>query len=52
MMYGYMDENTEASIYILAKISVDSTIEYPRKDLDNIAPGYEDYTVTNIYKLN
>jgi hypothetical protein len=49
-VYGYIEEDCQASIYILANIDVPSTTEYPRKDLDNIAPGYEDFTVTNIYK--
>lgn len=49
-LYGYVPENCEARIYILAHINHDVTVEYPRNDLDNIAPGYEDYTVTNIYK--
>ncbi len=49
-VYGYVDEDTEASIYILADIETTTTTDYPRKDLDNIAPGYEDYVVTNIYK--
>ena len=47
-VYGYFGENTRMDIYVLAKVpSVD--MDYPRKDLDNIAPGYEDYVVTNIY---
>lgn len=49
-MYGYIDENTEVSIYIIARIPTDPTVSYPRKDLDNIAPGYGDFVVTNIYK--
>lgn len=49
-VYGYIGEDCEASIYILAKIDTPPDIEYPRKDLDNIAPGYEDFVVTNIYK--
>lgn len=49
-LYGYMDENTDAAIYILANIETTTEMNYPRKDLDNIAPGYEDYVVTNIYK--
>lgn len=49
-LYGYIDSNTEVAIYTLARIPVDSSITYPRKDIDNIAPGYSDFTVTNIYK--
>lgn len=49
-IYGYIGEDCEASIYILAKIDGEIDAELPRKDLDNIAPGYEDFTVTNIYK--
>lgn len=48
-MYGYIDEDCQAAIYILANVPVDPSIEYPRKDLDNFAPGYTDYVVTNIY---
>ena len=49
-LYGFIEEDCEASIYILAKVETSTEIEYPRKDLDDIAPGYEDYIVTNIYK--
>ena len=49
-VYGYIDEDCQASIYILANVETSTDIEYPRKDLDNIAPGYEEYTVTNIYE--
>ena len=49
-MYGYVDEACEARIYILANISVAAETDYPRKDLDNIAPGYDEYVVTNIYE--
>lgn len=48
-VYGYIEEDCEASIYILANIPIDSSVEYPRKDLDNFAPGYTEYAVTNIY---
>lgn len=48
-LYGYVDENVSASLYIIAKVATTSEDSYPRKDLDNIAPGYEDYVVTNIY---
>jgi hypothetical protein len=48
-LYGYVDENVQASLYIIAKVATTSEDNYPRKDLDNIAPGYEDYVVTNIY---
>lgn len=50
-VYGYIDESVKAKIYILnLSENYDTTVEYPRKDLDNIAPGYEDYVVTNIYE--
>lgn len=49
-LYGYVDEGCEASIYILANIPIAPTTDNPRKDLDNIAPGYEEYVVTNIYQ--
>ena len=49
-IYGFVDETSEARIYILASIPYDTDIEYPRKDLDDIAPGvYTNYIVTNIY---
>lgn len=49
-LYGYLDEKTEAAIYVLARCETDPTIVYPRKDIDNIAPDYGDFTVVNIYK--
>jgi hypothetical protein len=49
-LYGYIDEDVEASIYVLAKVETSTEEDYPRMNIDNIAPGYEDYTVTNIYK--
>ena len=49
-LYGYVDENTEVAIYVLARIDTDPSIVYPRKDIDNIAPDYGDFVVTNIYK--
>ena len=48
-VYGYFDENCRMDIYILAKLPNTASIAHPRKDLDNIAPGYTEYTVTNIY---
>ena len=47
-VYGYFGENTRMDIYILAKVPA-TNMDYPRKDLDNIAPGYEEFVVTNIY---
>ncbi|MBR6289288.1 MAG: hypothetical protein IKR19_08135 [Acholeplasmatales bacterium] len=47
-VYGYFGQDTRMDIYILAKVS-SADMDYPRKDLDNIAPGYEDFVVTNIY---
>jgi hypothetical protein len=49
-VYGYIDEDCEARIYILTRIAPDTSVDHARKDLDNIAPGYEDYIVTYIYK--
>ena len=49
-MYGYFPENVEAEIYILANITPDPHLEYARQGIDEIAPGYEDYIVTNVYK--
>lgn len=47
--YGYFYPNTKAVLYTLAKFADG---EYGRYDLDTIAPGYEDYTVTNVYNIN
>lgn len=47
--YAYFAPNTKAIIYILAKFSDGS---YGRYDFDTITPGYEDYTVTNIYTID
>lgn len=47
--YGYFDPNTKAKLYILAKFSME---EFGRYDLDSIAPGFEGYTVTNIYEVD
>ena len=49
MNYGYMEDNTEAHIYILAKI--DNGFEN-RYGFDSIVPGFEDFVITNIYKVN
>lgn len=51
-LYGYIGEDCSASIYILANVDIDPSVEYPRKDLDNFAPGYTDYVVTNIYECS
>ena len=51
-VYGYVDENVKASLYIVAKVVTSTDVSFPRKDLDNIAPGYEDYVVTNIYNCS
>jgi len=52
--YGYFDQKVKARIYtlILFKDSSGTPISYGRADLDSIAPGYQDYTVTNIYEVN
>ena len=47
--YGYFDANTKAVVYILGKFKDG---ENGRYDLDEIAPGMEGYTVTNIYEVN
>ena len=47
--YGYFSPNTRAVVYMLAKFAEG---EYGRYDLDYIAPGYEGYTVTNVYEIN
>lgn len=48
---GYMDGTCDVDLYILIKTSYSSAVsDSPRKDLDSIAPGYDDYIVTNIYK--
>ena len=49
-LYGYVGEDCEARIYILAKLPISTNLDNARRDIDTIAPGYEDYTVTNIYK--
>lgn len=53
--YGYFRPNTEAYMYILARfdgINHDSIERGIGKYcLDNIAPGYNDYIVTNIYEI-
>ena len=48
-IYGYFTQETQVDMYILAKLPYASDVEYPRKDLDEIAPGYDDFVVTNIY---
>ena len=47
--YGYFEPTTEVYLYTLAKFSDG---EYGRYDIDTIAPGYEGYTVTNVYEIN
>ena len=46
--YGYFDPNTKAVLYILSKFEDGS---YGRYDLDDIAPGFDEYSVTNIYEV-
>lgn len=46
--YGYMAPNTKAKLYILGKFDK----EYGRYDLDAIAPGFNGYSVTNLYEIN
>lgn len=47
--YGYFDPNTKAVLYILGKFKNE---EFGRYDLDEIAPGFENYSVTNIYEVS
>ena len=47
--YGYMEPNTKVRMYILAKFSEG---QYGRYDLDDIAPGFNGYSVTNVYEVN
>lgn len=47
--YGYFEPNTKAVLYILAKFKTD---KFGRYDLDSIAPGFDDYTVTNVYEVD
>lgn len=46
--YGYYDSNTKAKLYILAKFKSD---EYGKYNIDDIAPGFEGYSVTNVYEI-
>ena len=46
--YGFFNPNTKAVLYTLAKFEDGS---YGRYDLDLIAPGFDEYTVTNIYEV-
>jgi hypothetical protein len=53
LSYGYFDPNVTADIFILARFSdndKDKTVDIPDNDINSIAPGYEDYTVTNVYR--
>lgn len=47
--YGFFDANTKAKLYILAKFSDG---EYGRGDLDSIAPGFDGWSLTNVYSVN
>ena len=47
--YGYFSETMETRVYILAKFT---NGERGRYDLDSIAPGYDGYSVTNIYEVS
>ena len=50
-LYGYFPEDTRCDIYILAKSATIEELEdlSSRENIDNIVPGVEDYTVTNVY---
>ena len=47
--YGYFAPNTKIVLYTLAKFADG---EFGRYDLDSIAPGFEGYTVTNVYEID
>lgn len=47
--YGYFSERMETRLYVLAKFT---NGERGRYDLDDIAPGYDGYSVTNIYEVS
>lgn len=47
--YGYFEPTTEAKLYILGKFKDE---EFGRYDLDTIAPGFEGYSVTNVYDVD
>jgi hypothetical protein len=49
-LYGYIPENCEARLFILAHIAYDATEDYPRENFDEVCPGYEDYSIVNVYK--
>ena len=51
-VYGYIEEDCSASIYILTNIGPTPETDYPRKDLDDFAPGYEEYIVANVYECS
>jgi hypothetical protein len=46
--YGYFEGNTEANLYIL----IDDGGAAGRYDLDDIIPGLDNYSVTNMFEIN
>ena len=49
-LYGYLPEDTQASIFILAKTSsIDLDDISSRRGIDDIVPDATEYTVTNVY---
>ena len=55
--YGYFSGTVNAKLYVLAKFVADSgagssVMNFGRFDIDDIAPVYNDYTVTNVYEIN
>ena len=46
---GYLPENCDAKLYIMAHIPYDATEDFSREDFDEVCPGYEDYTIVNVY---
>lgn len=46
---AYFTGDVDVKIYVLAKFEEG---EYGREDLDNIVPGLQGYTVTNVYNVN
>ena len=47
--YGYFEPNTKVVLYILGKFEEG---EFGRYNLDSIAPGFEGYSVTNVYEVD
>ena len=55
--YGYFPGTVKAKLYVLTKFELASeysvsAINFGRGDLDDIAPVYPNYSVTNVYEIN